>query len=176
MAPVPQSGRSVAIRRVQQGADLLAVQIPDDRLVMLLQRNGMNLPGKLETRRQAILEISEKALDRSQTDIAGTDAVSSVRLEMVEEAEDQIRRQLLDRDGAGLDAETSGDMADQQHEAVGVARYGVTAGIAPARHVLAKEVADMGSQIGHYEFLPRWAASVVSATLRSRAGVACRYH
>ena len=152
--PIPQPGRRMRIRCVQQSLDFLTIQIPYDQLVVGLHRNGMNLPGKFETRRQTVFKIAEKGLDRVQTDISSADAVSTIRLQMVEEAEDQIHRQLFDRDGAGPDLETFGDIADQQHQAMGVTCDGVTAGIALTRHVLAKEATHMGSQIGHDVVLP----------------------
>ena len=62
---------------------------------------------------------------------------------------------VFERDLARPDARSAGDEADQQHEAVGVARHGVAAGVARVGQVLPKERAEMGSERDHASILPR---------------------
>ena len=73
---------------------------------------------------------------------------------MVEEVEDRLGREVFDGDLARPNAEPSGGKADQQHEAVGVTRHRVTAGVARTGQALPKECTEMGSEFDHADILP----------------------
>ena len=142
--PIPPATGGCRIRGVEQSPDFRALKMGDGPLIVPFHRHGIHLHGKVETSRQAIFEIVEEGLDRRQPDIARADRVAAIGFQMVEEAEQEIGGQMLDRDRARPDSETSGGKAEEQDEAVGVACDRVLAGIAPLRQMLAQERAEMG--------------------------------
>ena len=172
--PIPPATGGCRIGGIEQGPDFRALQMGDGPRVMPLHRHGVHLPGEVETGRQAVFEVVKEGLDRRQPDIARADGVAAIGFQMVEEAEQEIGGEMLDRDRARPDSETPGGEAQQQHEAVGVACDRVPAGIAPARQMFAQERAEMGCEVGHGR-APRCMSSASLAMARIRTGVACRY-
>jgi len=151
---VPPAGCGCGIRGLKQRLDFLTFEMGDGRDVMALHRHGVHLLRQIEAGRHAVFEISEERLDRREPHIAGAGGVVPLCLEMIEEGEEQFRREMFDHDRAGSGTEPIGCEAEQQHEAVGIAGHGMTAGIALARQVFAKERAETRSELGHDATLP----------------------
>ena len=151
---VPPAGHRCWVGSVEQRPDFLAFEMGNSHHVMALHWHGVHLLRQIEAGRHTVFEIPEERLDRCETHIAGANRVVPVSFKMIKEGEDQFRREMFNRDRAGSDAEPIGCEAEQQHEAVGITHHRMTAGIALARQVFAKERAETGSEFGHDATLP----------------------
>ena len=151
---VPSAGGSCWVSGVEQRADFLTLEMGYDHHVVALHGHGVHLLRQIEAGQHAVFEVPEERLDRRESHIAGAGLVLPLCFKMIEEGKNQLRREMLDRDCTRSDSEPIGCEADQQHEAVGIARNGMAAGIALPRQVLAKERTETGSEFRHDVALP----------------------
>ena len=175
---VPQAGDRVGSGSVEQGPDLGMVQILDRRQLAFLLRQGMNLCRQIETFRVAELQVAEEGLDRGQTCVAGSHAVVTIRLEVIEEGEQRRCVEMPDLQLARSDLVTPRGEDRQQLEAGGVALNGMRAGAAIAWQVLPEEDRQWPCEITHRPSSLHAVAcslSVAADTWFSRTGVASRY-
>jgi hypothetical protein len=164
----------VRVRRVEERLQLLAIEIVDERLVGLLNRDRMDPTRLVETRGEPIFQEPEEGVDGCQPRVARPRRVAALTFDVHQERQDQRRIQLLDLDLAWFDVQPVRREADQKLEAVGVGFASVLAGFPLARQMLAQECGEMRSQRGHAA-APQCNASPAAAICPIKIGVACRY-
>ena len=102
--PVPGSRPCGGIRCLEQRIHFVPVEIFERGNIALLLWDRMHLSRHVEVIRVPELEETAEALDRGQTDVAGTDTVAPFRLEMVEEGENGVDIEMADLERAWADA------------------------------------------------------------------------
>ena len=125
--PVAHAGCGCGVRRVEQGSQLVAVEVVDQRLVETFRRDGVHLPSKVETSRSPMFQVPE-GFERHESQIARADCVAPHLLQRIEEVEDERHVKLHDLDLAGPSTEPVSGEANEQLEAGGVALDCMSAG------------------------------------------------
>ena len=172
---IPNTGPRADVRRVEQGLDLVPVEIVDQGQIAAFRRYGMDLSGDVQARGHAVLQVAEERLDRGKPRIPGADRVAAFALQGVEEVQYQRCRQVLDHQVARPHAETVGSEAGEHLEGVGVALDRARARPPVTGQIFTEEGTQVCRQRRHVELLPSYRCSVAKATCRIKAGVASRY-
>ena len=116
---VANAAEGVRIGRIQQCLELFPAERFDERLIEALERDGMHLASQFKPSDLAKLKISEKALEGSQSAVAGTHTVATLMFQVIKEVQDQINAEVADLQAAGPDPECFGCELDETLETSG---------------------------------------------------------
>ena len=134
----------MVIGSVQNRVDLVHGEVADERLIMALGGDGEDLPGLVECRRVAELDIAHEGFHCCQADVAAGGAATTIHLEVGQESDDERCVEMFKVKRRRSDAEAFGGEGEQQTEGIGVALAGMRAIAALHREVVAQEVGDQG--------------------------------
>ena len=121
--PIPHTGRSSDIWRIEKSLQLVALEPVDQLLIGTLFRNRMNLSGQVDVARGSVFQKAEQGLDCRKPNIARSDRVLPFPLQGIKKVEDELRGKLLDLNDAGTHAEPFSSEEDKQFEADLIAFY-----------------------------------------------------
>lgn len=121
------------VRRIEQGLDLLAVEVADQSLIGFFHRNGTDLPRLLKAGRHSVFQEAKKRVNSCEPCVAGAGRTPPLNLDVLEECEDERDIQLVDGELGWPDTEAASGEADQKLEGISVGFARVRTGLALAR-------------------------------------------
>ena len=172
MVPSPAPGGPVRDR--EQRLDLRVVEVADDGLFPVLERDGQYLGDEFGVLGVAERGVGEQRVDRGEAGVAGPGAVPPVLFEHHEESADELGVEQCNVDVAGPDAGLLLHVAEQQPERVAVGGDGVTARGPLPREVVGEERLQRRGERAHLP-APGMNAAIRSETAAISSGVELRY-
>ncbi len=127
---VPDAEPRCRVRGVEDQPHLIGREMPRQRLVVTLCRDGVDLHDLLQGGRHAELDIPHKGLDRGQPGIAGRSTIATLLLDMGQEVEHEGGVNVLEAELGGSLSHTFAGKDEQQPKGVRVGFAGVGA-VAP---------------------------------------------
>jgi hypothetical protein len=117
--------RRRAIGRVEDGADLIGLEVFDGALACPLEGQSEQPLAELEVLWVAGCGVAGKRVDGGETRIAGGCAVTPICFEMVEEDEDVVGLQVIKVETGDRSTSTCSEEAKEEDKGVPVASLGV---------------------------------------------------
>ena len=172
---IPNTEARRQIWCVEDRPHLVHREVTHQGLIVALCRDGVDLPDLVQSGWHAELDVAHEGLDRRKSRIAGRRAVTTVLLDVGQEAEHQCGVDVFEAELRGLLLQTFAGKEEQQSKGVGVSLAGLRA-VAPLdRHVFAEEGGDQGGDRCHGLFPPTIRASAAVAISVINSGVASKY-
>ena len=160
--------RASAVGNREHGIDFVLLEVCHGQYGGTARRNGLDGRRVLDEFWSLPRDEPEQRVQRRETQIARGGRVAAFVFEVSEEATDDGRVGLLDRDPDGVGAMMLGDVTEQQADGVAVALLCVGAEVAVRAHLLDKEAAH---EVSHQVSALRHRRSPVYRRMRNARSV-----